>query len=94
MNNIPKEHLFKTKEEIKAIEEQKIVDEKAKDSIEFRRLGKMTNATSGDMDSIERLYKKYVNPMGEANREGCNTCYNSIVQVWRRLMQWFNQNQF
>ncbi len=94
-SNIPKEHLFKSKEQIKAMEDEKLaIEQKAKDSLEFRRLAKMTNANSGDMDSIEHLYRKYVNPMGEASRQGCNTCYNSIVQVWRRLMQWYNLNQF
>jgi len=68
--------------------------EKEQDKLLLLQLVKVVAPTGTDMDNIEMLYKKYIEPGARpARRGGCNTCGNSIVNYWRALTIWFNQNQ-
>jgi hypothetical protein len=81
------------KEKVTKVED-KIDDEKLRDKEEIIRLGRIVNPSSNDMTSIYTLYKKYVNSGAQMYRAGgCNTCGNSIVTYWRKLIDWYGQNR-
>jgi hypothetical protein len=67
--------------------------QKELDKIELTRLLRIISPTGADMDSIETLYKRYIDANARpARRGGCNTCGNSIVVYWRNLTTWFQKN--
>jgi hypothetical protein len=81
---------MKNKKEIK----EEVDNQTEIDKQEILRLHKIISPTSGDMNSIYELYKKYVDTTARAyNTNGCNTCGNSIVNYWRGLLNWFNVNR-
>jgi len=76
-------------------EEQLASGERDTDRNEIIRLHRIVSPTGGDMDSIYRLYKKYVDPTArQYNTNGCQTCGNSIVNYWRKLCEWWRYNSF
>lgn len=61
---------------------------------EIERLAKVVHPTSTDLDSIWIMYQRYVDPNAMTpNRTGCSTCGNSIVNYWRKLMAWWQDNK-
>lgn len=64
------------------------------DEDELVRICRIISPSVEDMDSIYNLYKKYINPNIDGYKSsGCNTCGNSIVNLWRGLSEWFNVNR-
>ena len=64
------------------------------DKQEIERLAKVVKPTHQDMESIYSLYTKYVDANAPRPRmSGCTTCGSSIVSYWRKLIDWFQNNQ-
>lgn len=68
--------------------------QKELDKIELTRLSRVISPTGVDITSITNLYKKYIDKNAREPRiSGCNTCGNSIVNYWRELINWYNNNR-
>lgn len=65
------------------------------DSVEMRRLWKVAHMTEGDVSSLYRMFKLYVNPNAPAPMNNCN-CIFSPSSYYDQLRDWFslNSNKF
>jgi hypothetical protein len=61
------------------------------DRMEILRLFKVAVATQEDLDSIFRLYKKYINPGATTYQTNCN-CSISIQKFYQDLLNWYSDN--
>jgi hypothetical protein len=61
------------------------------DRLEILRLFKVAVAGQEDLDSIFRLYKKYVNPGATTYQTNCN-CSISIQRFYQDLLNWYSDN--
>jgi len=61
------------------------------DKKEIVRLISVTDPSKEDLDSIFRLYKKYLDPHIPGYVTGCG-CSSDIKNLYHRLMDWFNKN--
>jgi hypothetical protein len=73
--------------------EEPIVDEKfsSEDRMEILRLFKVAVATSEDLESIFKLYKRYINPGATTYQINCN-CSISISRFYQELLDWYGNN--
>ena len=62
------------------------------DQEEIMRLYKVANASSGDMNSIYTLLKKYVRPNAAPYILNCN-CNQSISAYYQVLLEWYSSNK-
>lgn len=61
------------------------------DREEILRLFKVAVASQSDMDSIYRLYKKYIKPNAAMYKTNC-TCPTSIGAYYQSLLDWYGEN--
>lgn len=61
------------------------------DRLEILRLFKVAVATQPDIDSIFKLYKKYVNSGASTYSTNCN-CSISISRFYQDLLDWYSKN--
>jgi hypothetical protein len=61
------------------------------DALEILRLFKVAVATSDDLESIFKLYKRYINPGASTYSINCN-CSISISRFYQELLDWYSQN--
>ena len=61
------------------------------DRDEILRLYKVVTATREDMDSIYRLFKKYIRPNAAPYRTDCN-CGTSISKYYQLLLEFYAAN--
>jgi hypothetical protein len=61
------------------------------DGVEIMRLAKIAVASHNDMESIYRLYKKYIKPNAPRYKTNC-TCPTSIGAYYQKLLDWYSAN--
>lgn len=61
------------------------------DRMEILRLFKVAVATHDDLESIFKLYKRYINPGASTYNVNCN-CSISISRFYQELLDWYGQN--
>lgn len=62
------------------------------DAINISSLARVVSPTFDQMESIFHMHKKYINPSVTTYTSSCSTCGNSIVVLWRLLINWYNTN--
>ena len=78
---------------MKMIKSQQIPDDMYSkyDQDEILRLYKVVVARHEDMESIYRLFKKYIIPNAPMYNTSCN-CTTSISKYFQRLLEWYSVN--
>lgn len=61
------------------------------DFIEMNRIMKITYPNGKDIDSINSLYRTYINSQAPDGKIGCN-CSGSLANYYETLRDWFVKN--
>jgi len=85
---------MKKKEVVVKPEVNKVVLYPYVDRVTLKRLFRTAGLSNQDVEDVNRLYRKYINPNQPSATIGCGNCAGSLAKLYVGLRDWYDESKF